>query len=123
MNPYLFVLGTRRRRVRPDHLRTMQTPSWGPRALCARDNGAGRGVNMVTRRHSELRLRMAMNCIIAPAYVHSALFTFTYYHHYCYYYRYRLAAAQRYRVRFPALPDFLSSSGSGTGSTQPREDK
>ena len=28
---------------------------------------------------------------------------------------------QRYRVRFPALPDFLSSSGSATGSTQPRE--
>ena len=28
---------------------------------------------------------------------------------------------QRSRVRFPALPDFLSSSGSGTGSTQPRE--
>ena len=28
---------------------------------------------------------------------------------------------QRCRVRFPALPDFLSSSGSGTGSTQPRE--
>jgi hypothetical protein len=26
------------------------------------------------------------------------------------------------RLRFPALPDFLSSSGSGTGSTQPRED-
>jgi hypothetical protein len=25
------------------------------------------------------------------------------------------------RVRFPALPDFLSSSGSGTGSTQSRE--
>ena len=25
------------------------------------------------------------------------------------------------RVRFPALPDFLCSSGSGTGSTQPRE--
>jgi hypothetical protein len=25
-------------------------------------------------------------------------------------------------VRFPALPDFLRSSGSGTGSTQPRED-
>ena len=25
------------------------------------------------------------------------------------------------RVRFPALPDFLSSSGYGTGSTQPRE--
>ena len=25
------------------------------------------------------------------------------------------------RVRFPALPDFLSSSGSGTGFTQPRE--
>jgi hypothetical protein len=24
-------------------------------------------------------------------------------------------------VRFPALPDFLKSSGSGTGSTQPRE--
>ena len=28
---------------------------------------------------------------------------------------------QRSRVQFPALPDFLSSSGSGTGSTQPRE--
>jgi hypothetical protein len=26
---------------------------------------------------------------------------------------------QRSRVRFPALPDFLSSSRSGTGSTQP----
>jgi hypothetical protein len=24
-------------------------------------------------------------------------------------------------MRFPALPDFLKSSGSGTGSTQPRE--
>jgi hypothetical protein len=30
---------------------------------------------------------------------------------------------QRSRVLFPALPDFLSSSGSGTGSNQPREDK
>jgi hypothetical protein len=29
---------------------------------------------------------------------------------------------QRLRVWFPALPDFLRSSGSGTGSTQPRED-
>jgi len=28
---------------------------------------------------------------------------------------------QRSRVRFPVLPDFLSGSGSGTGSTQPRE--
>jgi hypothetical protein len=28
----------------------------------------------------------------------------------------------RSRLRFPALPDFLRSSGSGTGSTQPRED-
>ena len=28
---------------------------------------------------------------------------------------------QRSRVRFLTLPDFLSSSGSGTGSTQPRE--
>ena len=28
---------------------------------------------------------------------------------------------QRSRVRFPALPGFLSSCGSGTGSTQPRE--
>ena len=28
---------------------------------------------------------------------------------------------QRSRFRFPALPDFLSSSGSGTGSTQPRK--
>jgi hypothetical protein len=27
----------------------------------------------------------------------------------------------RSRVRFPALPDFLRSLGSGTGSTQPRE--
>jgi hypothetical protein len=25
------------------------------------------------------------------------------------------------QVRFPALPDFLRSSASGTGSTQPRE--
>jgi hypothetical protein len=29
---------------------------------------------------------------------------------------------QRSRVPFPVLPDFLRSSGSGTGSTQPRED-
>jgi hypothetical protein len=29
---------------------------------------------------------------------------------------------QRSWVRFPALPDFLRSSGSGTGSTQRRED-
>jgi hypothetical protein len=29
---------------------------------------------------------------------------------------------QRSRVRFPALPDILRSRGSGTGSTQPRED-
>ena len=28
---------------------------------------------------------------------------------------------KRSRVRFPALPDVLRSSGSGTGSTQPRE--
>jgi hypothetical protein len=28
---------------------------------------------------------------------------------------------QRTRVRFPALPNFLRSSGSRTGSTQPRE--
>ena len=28
---------------------------------------------------------------------------------------------QKSRVRFPALPDFLSSSGSGTGSTQPHD--
>jgi hypothetical protein len=27
---------------------------------------------------------------------------------------------QRSRIRFPALPDFLRGSGSGTGSTQPR---
>ena len=30
---------------------------------------------------------------------------------------------QRSQVRSPALPDFLSSSGSGTGSTKPREVK
>jgi hypothetical protein len=29
---------------------------------------------------------------------------------------------QRSRVLFPALPNYLRSSGSGTGSTQPRED-
>jgi hypothetical protein len=29
---------------------------------------------------------------------------------------------QRSRVRFPGLPDFLSTSGSVTGSSQPRED-
>jgi hypothetical protein len=29
---------------------------------------------------------------------------------------------QSSRVRFPALPHFLSSSGSGTGLSQPRED-
>jgi hypothetical protein len=32
-----------------------------------------------------------------------------------------LATDPEDRVRFPALPDFLRSSGSGTGSTQPRE--
>jgi hypothetical protein len=32
------------------------------------------------------------------------------------------SSGQRSRVRFPALPNFLRSSGSGTGSTQPRED-
>jgi hypothetical protein len=29
---------------------------------------------------------------------------------------------QRFQVRFPALPDFIRSSGSGMRSTQPRED-
>jgi hypothetical protein len=33
-----------------------------------------------------------------------------------------VATDQRSRVRSPGLPDFLRSSGSGTGSTQPRED-
>jgi hypothetical protein len=32
-----------------------------------------------------------------------------------------LATDLEVRVRFPALPDFLRSSGSGTESTQPRE--
>jgi hypothetical protein len=32
-----------------------------------------------------------------------------------------LATDPEVRVRFPALPDFLRSSGSGKGSTQPRE--
>jgi hypothetical protein len=32
-----------------------------------------------------------------------------------------LAADPEFRVLFSALPDFLRSSGSGTGSTQPRE--
>jgi hypothetical protein len=31
--------------------------------------------------------------------------------------------SQRSRVRLPALPDFLSTSGSATESTHPREDK
>jgi hypothetical protein len=30
---------------------------------------------------------------------------------------------QRSRFRFPAVPNFLSSSGWGTRSTEPREDK
>jgi hypothetical protein len=30
---------------------------------------------------------------------------------------------QMFRDRFPEIPHFLGSSGSGTGSTQPREDK
>jgi hypothetical protein len=33
-----------------------------------------------------------------------------------------LATDPEVRVRFPALPDFLRSYGSGTRSTQPRED-
>jgi hypothetical protein len=32
-----------------------------------------------------------------------------------------LAADPQVRAQFPALPDFLKSSGYGTGSTQPRE--
>jgi hypothetical protein len=32
-----------------------------------------------------------------------------------------LATHPEARVRFPAFPDFLRSSGSGTGFTQPRE--
>jgi hypothetical protein len=32
-----------------------------------------------------------------------------------------LATDPEVRVRFPALPHFLRSSGSGTGSTEPRE--
>jgi hypothetical protein len=32
-----------------------------------------------------------------------------------------LATAPEVRIRFPALPDSLRSSGSGTGFTQPRE--
>jgi hypothetical protein len=32
-----------------------------------------------------------------------------------------LATDPEFRVRFPALPDFLRSGGSGTESTQPRE--
>jgi hypothetical protein len=32
-----------------------------------------------------------------------------------------LATDPQVRVRFPALPDFLGSSGSGTGSIQPHE--
>jgi hypothetical protein len=31
--------------------------------------------------------------------------------------------SSRHPVRFPALPYFLKSTGSGTGSTQPRENK
>jgi hypothetical protein len=32
-----------------------------------------------------------------------------------------LAVDPEVRVRIPALPDFVRSSGSGTGSTQPHE--
>jgi hypothetical protein len=32
-----------------------------------------------------------------------------------------LATDPELRVRFPTLPDFLRSSGSGMGTTQPRE--
>jgi hypothetical protein len=32
-----------------------------------------------------------------------------------------LATDPEVQVQFPALPDFLRSSGSGMGSTQPRE--
>jgi hypothetical protein len=32
-----------------------------------------------------------------------------------------LATDAEVPVRFPALPDFLRSSGSGTGSSQPRD--
>jgi hypothetical protein len=32
-----------------------------------------------------------------------------------------LATDPEVLLQFPALPDFLRSSGSGTGSTQPRE--
>jgi hypothetical protein len=32
-----------------------------------------------------------------------------------------LATDPEVRVRFPALPEFLRSSESGTGSTEPRE--
>jgi hypothetical protein len=32
-----------------------------------------------------------------------------------------LATDPEEQVRFPALPDFLRSCGSGTGSSQPRE--
>jgi hypothetical protein len=32
-----------------------------------------------------------------------------------------LASDPEVRIRFPELPDFLRSSGSGTGSTLPRE--
>jgi hypothetical protein len=34
-----------------------------------------------------------------------------------------LATDPEVHVRFPALPDFLRSSGSGTGFTQPNEYK
>ena len=32
-----------------------------------------------------------------------------------------MCLSNQFSVRFPALPDFLSSSGSGTGFTQSRE--
>jgi hypothetical protein len=41
--------------------------------------------------------------------------------HFRYHFSDFLATDPEVRVRFPALPDFLASSGSGTGSTQPRE--
>jgi hypothetical protein len=39
------------------------------------------------------------------------------------YYSEFLATDPEVWVRFPTLPDFLRSSGSGTGATQPREYK
>jgi hypothetical protein len=68
-------------------------------------------------RHGELldshfRLKQQYNFLRTRSYMYLFLYIIKYFF---------WLQIQRSRVRFPALPDFLRSSGSGTGYTQPRE--